>query len=449
MSTKTALALPEEPEDRKRRKRRKRANGEGTIVQRKDGRYEAKLFVPTTAGTIKRVSVYGRTREECHAKYVKLKAQADDGIPVASESWTVEQFLVYWLEHVVRVERRPKTYQGYEGIVRRYLIPELGKKRLGKLTARDVRLALTRIRETCQCCRYGWDAAREVPRCCSLKGGECCNSRLSTRMVQFVHAVLRNALQAAVREEIIPRNVAKLVTITAPKYKVNRGLTVDQARDVLKAAKGERLYALYVLALCLGLRRGELLGLRWEDVKLVACRACGGEGGTLDGDPCERCSESGIESATLEVVQTLQRVGGELRFVPPKTDDSERTIPLPELCITALCEHKIRQAAERAEAWPHWEDHGLVFPSRVGTPMEPDNLRRSWGRIREAAGLESVRFHDMRHTCVSLLLDMGVPPHVVREIVGHSDIEVTMTIYAHAALDEKRAALRKLGDALS
>ncbi|GLZ15072.1 site-specific integrase [Actinomadura sp. NBRC 104425] len=449
MSTKIALAVSEDPEDRKRRRTRKRANGEGTIVQRKDGRYEAKVFVPTTAGTIKRVSVYGRTREECHAKYVKLKAQADEGTPVASESWTVEQFLAYWLEQVVKVERRPKTYQGYEGIVRRYLIPELGKKRLGKLTARDVRLALTRIREACQCCRNGWDNAREVPRCCSLKGGECCNSRLSPRMVQFIHAVLRNALQAAVREEIIPRNVAKLVTITAPKYRVNRGLTVDQARDVLKAARGERLYALYVLALCLGLRRGELLGLRWEDVKLVACRACGGEGGTLDGDPCERCSESGIESATMEVVQTLQRVGGELRFVPPKTDDSERTIPLPELCITALCEHKVRQEAERAEAWPHWQDHGLVFPSRIGTPMEPDNLRRSWGRIREAAGLGSVRFHDMRHTCVSLLLDLGVPPHVVREIVGHSDIEVTMTIYAHAALDEKRNALRRLGDALS
>ncbi|MGK5557677.1 tyrosine-type recombinase/integrase [Actinomadura kijaniata] len=447
--TRTALATPEEPDRPKRRKSRsKRGNGEGSIWLRKDGRYGYAAFVPTTAGTFKRVQGYARSHEDARKKLTKLLEQADQGIPVASESWTIADFLAYWLEHVVKVERRPKTYQGYEGVVRRYLIPELGKKRLNKLTARDVRLALTRIRETCQCCRNGWDDAREVPRCCSLKGGECCKSRLSSRMVQFIHAVLRNALQAAVREEIIPRNVAKLVTIAAPKYKVNRGLTVDQARDVLKAAKDERLYALYVLALCLGLRRGELLGLRWQDVKLVACRACDGEGGTLDGAPCERCAESGIESATLEVVQNLQRVGGALRFVSPKTGSSERTIPLPELCIAALCEHKVRQEAERAEAWPHWQDNGLVFPSRVGTPMEPDNLRRSWGRIRETAGLDAVRFHDMRHTCVSLLLDLGVPPHVVREIVGHSDIEVTMTIYAHAALDEKRAALRKLGDAL-
>ena len=98
--------------------------------------------------------------------------------------------------------------------------------------------------------------------------------------------------------------------------------------------------------------------------------------------------------------------------------------------------------------WPDWEDHGLVFPSRRGTPMEPDNLRRSWGDIRDRAGLGATRFHDLRHTCVTLLLDLGAPPHVVQEIVGHSAIEVTMTIYAHVSLDEKRRAPGKLGEAL-
>ncbi|SEG91101.1 Site-specific recombinase XerD [Thermomonospora echinospora] len=454
--TVTLLPVPDEPEEpeesagRKSRKSRsrKRANGEGTIYQRKDGRYEGAAFVPTTAGTFKRVRLYGRTHDEVRRKLTKLLEQADQGIPVAAESWTVGQYLTYWLDNVVRPERKPRTAQGYESVIRLYLIPELGNKRLGKLAARDVRAFISRVRALCLCCKHGVDAAREVPRCCALKGGECCQSRLSVRMVQSIHAVLRNALETAVREEVIPRNVAKLVQVSAPKYKVNRGLTVDQARAVLQAAKDERLYALYVLALCLGLRRGELLGLRWQDIALMPCRACDGEGGEADGAECEVCAGNGIESATLEVVQTLQRVGGALRFVRPKTDDSERTIPLPALCITALCEHKIRQHAERADAWPDWQDHGLVFPSRLGTPMEPDNLRRSWGRIRETAGLEGVRFHDMRHTCVSLLLHLGVAPDVVREIVGHSDIEVTMTIYAHTSLDEKRAALRKLGDAL-
>ncbi|MFI7616163.1 tyrosine-type recombinase/integrase [Nonomuraea terrae] len=124
-------------------------------------------------------------------------------------------------------------------------------------------------------------------------------------------------------------------------------------------------------------------------------------------------------------------------------------MPLPSVCLSALKEHRKRQCIERSDRYPGWEDHGLVFPSRRGTPMEPDNLRRSWSEIRKAAGLGSVRLHDLRHTCVRLLLDMGIPPHIVREIVGHSDIEVTMTIYAHASLDEKRRALGKLGEALS
>jgi integrase len=168
---------------------------------------------------------------------------------------------------------------------------------------------------------------------------------------------------------------------------------------------------MYVLALCLGLRRGELLRLRCHDVDL--------------------------DGAKLEIVQTLQRVGGSLRLVPPKTADSARTVPLPAVCVTALREHRKRQFIERADAWLDWEDHGLVFPSRRGTPMEPDNLRRSWGVIRERAGLGPTRFHDLRHTGVTLLLDLGTPPHVVREIVGHSAIEVTMTIYAHVSLEEK------------
>jgi len=421
--TKTALATPEEPRRRsQQRSRRKRTNGEGSIWPRKDGRYGYAAYVLTTAGTFKRVQGYARSSEDARKKLTELISQSDQGVPVANENWTVAEYLTYWLRHVVREERRPKTYQGYEGVVRLHLIPGLGKKRLNKLTAREVRVFMTCVREQCQCCKHGWDASRDEPCCCALADPQCCQSRLSTRMVQSIHAVLRNALECAVREEIMPRNVAKLVKVPVPRYKVNRGLTTPQARAVLNAAATHRLRALYVLALYLGLRRGELLGLRWEDVD-------------LDGEK-------------LEVVQTLQRVGGKLQLVPPKTEDSARTLPLPSPCVEALREHRKRQFSERSDAWPDWEDCGLVFPSRRGTPMEPDNLRRSWGTIRGKVGLDETRFHDLRHTCVTLLLDLGVPPHVVRDIVGHSDIEVTMTIYAHVSLDEKRKALRKLGDAL-
>jgi integrase len=423
--TRTAVAAADdEPNDRKPRQRRsrKRVNGEGTIYQRKDGRWEGAAYVLTTGGTFKRVRVYGRSYDDARKSLTKIVEQSDQGIPAASQSWTVAEYLDYWLEHIVRAERRPKTYEGYESIVRLHLVPGLGKKRLNKLNVQDVRVFITRVRNECQCCKHGWDAERDKPQCCALKGGQCCGSMLSVRMIQFIHAVLRNALQCAVREEVLPRNVAKLVPVTVPKYRVNRGLTVADAHRVIEVSADERLHALYVLALCLGLRRGELLGLRWSDIDL--------------------------DAETLEVVVSLQRVAGSLRLVPPKTEESVRTIPLPPLCITALRKHADRQAAERTSARAKWEEHTLVFPSQLGTPMEPDNLRRSWGRISKGAGITGVRFHDIRHTCVSLLLDLKVPPHIVREIVGHSDIEVTMTIYAHASLDEKRAALRKLGEAL-
>jgi hypothetical protein len=209
------------------------------------------------------VQGYARSHDDARRLLTALLAKADLGIPVASESWTVAEYLNYWLRHVVREDRRPKTYQGYEGVVRLHLIPAIGKKQLSKLNAQDVRVFMTRVREECQCCKHGLDADRSEAICCALALRQCCQARLSARMVQSIHAVLRNALECAVREEVIPRNVAKLVKIPVPTYKVNRRLTTIQARGVLRAAASHRLYALYVLALYLGLRA-------------ASCLACGG-----------------------------------------------------------------------------------------------------------------------------------------------------------------------------
>lgn len=393
---------------------KRRPNGEGTIFQRKDGRWVAEVYMPTTSSGRKRKQAYAKTYEQVREKYVELLRQADQGIPVPDRKWTVSEYLEYWLEHVVAVERRPQTYTGYEVVVRRHLVPGLGKRRLDRLTAQHVRVFVNQVRSMCVCCERGLDEAGE---CCTA--GQCCDRRLSQRMVQFIHAVLRNALQNAVREEIITRNVAKLVRVPAPEYETGRGLSVVEAQRLLSAATGDRLYALYVLALALGLRRAELLGLRWQDVDL--------------------------DSGVLEVRQTLQRVAGELRFLPPKTRRSRRTVPLPVPCMDALRAHRAEQVDERLAA-ARWQDSDLVFSTRVGTPIQPDNLYRHFCGLRKRADMPEVRFHDLRHTCVTMLLDQGVPPHVVRAIVGHSDIQVTMDIYAHASLDEERQALRRLGD---
>jgi integrase len=405
-----------------RRTRAGRANGQGSVYQRADGFWVGAAYVLMPDGSRRRRVVYGRTQGEAAKKLVQLQARSDQGIPAEATGWTVERFLTYWLEFIVKPARKPRTYQGYEVVVRVHLAPSLGRKRLNKLSASDVRLFLRRLEHVCLCCLHGTDAKRmqQDRRCCAL--GQCCQSRPSRRLLQQVHSVLRNALQAAVREELIGRNVAKLVQVSGPSYDVNRGLTVEEARKLLAIAREDRLYALYVLALYLGLRRGELLGLRWTDINL--------------------------EAGVLEVRRALQRIDGELQAVTPKSKTSVRTVPLPGVGIEALTEHRARQDREREAAGVEWVETAYVFTTKIGTPIEPDNLRRSWYPIREAAGLGHEVFHGLRHTCVTLLLDLGVPPHIVRDIVGHAAIDVTMTIYAHASLDEKRSALRKLDDHL-
>jgi integrase len=220
------------------------------------------------------------------------------------------------------------------------------------------------------------------------------------------------------REELVHRNVAKLVRVPVPRYKVGKGLTVEEVRKLLQAAEGHRLQPLYVVAATMGLRRGELLGMRWRDLDL--------------------------DTGTLSVEKTIQRAGGKLRMQDTKTEDSESVLPLPEWTWLALLEHQEHQAAERARLAEVWQDHDLVFPSELGTPIEPRNLNRHFAGLRERAGLPKVRLHDLRHTVVSLLMELGVPPHVVQAIARHSDVKITLKIYAHTNLAEMRSALGKL-----
>jgi len=220
------------------------------------------------------------------------------------------------------------------------------------------------------------------------------------------------------REELISRNVAKLVRVPSPRYKVGKGLSVDQVRQLLHAAEGHRLHPLFVVAATMGLRRGELIGLRWADIDL--------------------------DRGTLRVQQTVQRVAGTLYLLDAKTEDSEGVLPLPEWTWLALLEHQERQAEERGALAEVWQENGLVFPSALGTPMEPTNLSRAFARLRETAGLPGVRLHDLRHTVVSLLMELGAQPHVVQAIARHADVKLTLKVYAHANLDAMREALGRL-----
>ena len=239
------------------------------------------------------------------------------------------------------------------------------------------------------------------------------------------------------------RNAARLVQVPTPQAKRVEPLDVDEACRLLAAAKDDRLYALWAVVIGVGLRRGEALALRWQDVDL--------------------------DEGWLRVEQTLQRVGRSLQFGTPKTALSNRKIPLPAVCVSALRAHQARQARERAALGSAWTESGLVFPTTIGTPMEPGNLRRdlravcsraevgghwvsegtdSSGRPRKR-WVQRLRIHDLRHTCASLLLAQGVSARVVMEILGHSRISLTMNTYTHVLPVLYDEAATKMSAALS
>ncbi|MGH7914767.1 MAG: site-specific integrase [Candidatus Binataceae bacterium] len=207
--------------------------------------------------------------------------------------------------------------------------------------------------------------------------------------------------------------------------------TSDEARKFLDAVKGERLEAVFTVGLALGLRRGEVLGPRWSDLDFVA--------------------------RTIRVGQALQRSGGiridgqpsKLRFVEPKSLRSSRTIPMPECVVNALRAHRAMQAQERLLAGSEWQDLGLVFTTGKGTPLEPRGIVTSFKRMLKKAGLsDTIRLHDSRHFTASLLLELGVHPRTVMEILGHSDISLTMNTYSHVVPTLMRQAMDKVDVAL-
>lgn len=258
-------------------------------------------------------------------------------------------------------------------------------------------------------------------RCCAI--GQCCGKRLSPLTVTYVHAVLKSALEHAVREDELPRNVARNVKTTTPRPRRFQPLTATEARQLLQEANGDRLHALYELALRTGLRKGELLGLHWEDLDL--------DGGT----------------ATIH--RSLQRTRTQgLTVLNTKTLASERRIALPAECINSLKIHQEQQQDARQATRADWTDNRLVFTTPKGRPLDPGNLTRRFRRLLHKAELRTIRFHDLRHSTATLLLEQGVDLVVIKELLGHAHIGVTASVYAHVRLRLQLQAIDTLGEAL-
>ncbi|MFE3266163.1 tyrosine recombinase XerC [Streptomyces sp. NPDC059215] len=401
----------------------KRGNGEGSIYPYKNG-FAAYVWVTKPDGKRARKYAYGKTREDVHEKWLQLHAEAKRG-PVATRHRTLAAFLAYWLDAIVKPNLAPLSYVSYEGFVRLYIAPFLGPRRLDKLTVRDVREWLTKLATVCQCCAQGKDAKREVGRrkCCAV--GDCCESYPSRRVIQGSRDALRAALTHAVTEEEITKNVASLVKVPKPRRRRIKPWSVAEAGRFLAdaAARDDHLFAAWVLVLSLGLRRGEVLGLTWKSVD--------------------------FERGELYVDHQIQRAGRQILHRETKTEDSDDFLPLPALCLKALRMRHGQQAGDRAAAGDLWQDsHGLIFTTKYGTPIEPGNLTRMFALRARRAGVRMIPLRNTRHTCSSLLVALQVHPKVAQRILRHSQIAMTMEVYAEASEEEVRSAIGKLSDAM-
>lgn len=402
-----------------RQQRKKNANGTGGVYYRADGRWEAKTFVDTPDGRRKRISVYGGTEREVLDELSKLRDQQRRGIPIATTTMTVAEYMTYWLEQVAEPAIRRTTYATYEGDVRLHIVPGIGKRKLKTLQANDIRTWLTRLRTLCQCCAQGKDAARKEPRCCAMDQPKCCNDVLSSSSIRHILRVLRAALQDAVDEELLSRNVARLVQLRVTDDRKVRSFTRDEALRFLRAAEDHRLYALWAVALAMGLRRGEALGLAWSDLDL--------------------------ENGRLTIRQALHRVDNKLRLDQVKTEASVAVLPVPAPLVSILRGHRTRQLEERFIAGVQWRDTGLVFTTATGGFLEPRNVNRTFHSLCARAEVPQLRVHDLRHSCATLLFTMGVPPATVQRILRHSSITVTTGTYVEVIEAVQRDALDSMG----
>jgi integrase len=378
-------------------RKKQKGNGAGTVYphKNKEGKvigYRGSYFGPDG----KRRYVSAKTKGEAERALRRVMTDAERGLVFESGTITVEEYLNRWLTDSVQGTVRATTFERYEQITRKHIVPEIGRVKLKALTPAHVR-----------------GLYRE-----KLEGG------LSPRTVQYVHVTLHKALKQAVRDGLIPRNATEAVKPPQVRREEIRPLTPEQVKVLFEAARGDRLEALYVLAVTTGLRQGELLGLKWDDVDMQA--------------------------ETLQVRRTLTRAKGGPVLSAPKTKGSRRTVKLSQTALEALRRHLARQLEEIDRVGSLWRENGLIFASEIGEPLSRQYVTaHRFKPLLKRAGLPEIRFHDLRHTCATLLLSKNVNPKIVSEMLGHATIAITLDTYSHVLPTMQESAAKAMEDALS
>lgn len=394
---------------------RRAANNRGSIRQRTDGRWEARLsYVDPNSGERKRASVYASTQKGLLAEMDKMQDRLDQGKPPKDATATVSSWLKHWRETTLAAsDRKAATQELYANLSRKHLEAEpFGAIRLDRLKPSDIeRLILNWRRQT-----RGGKATEVDPTPKPVRA-------MSDSTIRSSYAVLRQALDGAVRDGLLARNPAALVKRPGVERQEVSHLTADEVVKLLRAAEGSRYHPALVLISHTALRRGEALALRWTDVDLSA--------------------------GVLSVRGTLGRINGKLHITAPKTDRSRRTLPLSSAIVSMLRKHKVAQASERLRARNIWQENNLVFCTEDGNFCEPRNLLRTVQAAATKAGLKGVVVHELRHAAATSWLEGGVHIRAVADLLGHSSVAITGDTYSFTADNAARAAMDGLSARLN
>jgi len=369
---------------------KRRGNNEGSIYRRKDGLWCAQISLQG-----RRLTKYEKTQSQCRAWIKEMLRKIDGGLTFESTLVTLENFVEVWLTGK-QLSRRPKTVQQYQQIARQHILPIMGHMRLQEISPAHVKQL--------------YALKKEEGR--------------GARTIQLIHTTLYNVLKQAVQEGILGRNPVEVVERPRVEQSEMQILTEEQIHQFLIAASGSTFEAIYYMALATGMREGELLGLKWSD---------------LD-------RNKGI----LFVQRQLQQIIGQgYVFMPPKTKAGRRQIKVGPASLKQLDAHRTRQALERSNAGARWRENDLMFPTTIGTPLDYKRVTKEFKHLLKLAGLPSIRFHDLRHTSLNALMEMGTPVNTVQRRGGHAKPSTTIDIYGHATARSQEIAAEKIEELIT
>ena len=377
---------------------KKRANGEGNIRKRKDGRWEGRYTAGHDPVTGKQIfkNVLGKTQNEVKEKLKKALVEAGQVDFTKLGQYTVGTWMDTWFENVAKIKVRPSSHQTYKGYIDNHIKPNIGKIPLGKLTTMDLQKFYRKLLTKGRVERI---ESKDQP-----KG-------LSAKTVRNINQVISSAMDLAVAQKIILTNPTNACELPKVEHKEMQTIPAEQLQAFLDEARATGVYEMYYIELATGLRRGELLGLKWTDIDW----------------------KNGI----IKVRRQVARVDGQIVEAPLKTKNSYRAVTVSQQAIEVLTQQKAKTNDQ------------YVFPSPNGGPISPDSVNNMLGRVLERAGIPKVRFHDLRHTFATIALQNGVDIKTVSGMLGHFSAGFTLDTYAHVTTTAQKEAAQTMGNILS